>query len=643
MPDTRLTADSPTAAAPARDLARAPSGTEPAARTPLAGRLRLALYASGMVPLVFLALVIVGLVVSFEVDRQRVALGKEAAKAAAALAGVHASVVASLQAVGGLQAYQGGSDAERRTMLDALVLTHAGIVEIIEVDGIGRAITRSRIREADAGPYFPENTGLMRRLPAARALSAPLSSEIWRDGRTGGVWFSLAVPLGAPPAANAADARSLVARVDPTRAPGVQPGSADADRAPVFINGAGEMILDPSRPADQAPRILRLDPRAWFHKPPDGGWMLSGQSPVNVAGLNLTAVVQRPAAVVVSALVAPALVWVAALMLAVTLAWLFGRWVQGAVSHPLQALDDAMRRSAAGDFRQRVEVRSTDEIGQVSSHFNGLCEQMTDTVSALEEEIARHKRTAKNLADAKEQAIFANSAKSMFLANMSHELRTPLNAAIGFSEALMLEIFVPLGHSRYKEYARDIQTSCLHLLGLINDILDLSKIETGEMSLEEEVIGIAALLNEAVKMTETKAIANGLSLRIEIAEPAMDVLADRRKLRQILLNLLSNAIKFTPAEGGVVIGADRTGDGELRIFVTDTGIGIPGHQIQAVWQPFTQIDNVMTRRSEGTGLGLSIVRSLAEMHGGRVYLDSAPNKGTTISVILPNSRILGRR
>ena len=245
------------------------------------------------------------------------------------------------------------------------------------------------------------------------------------------------------------------------------------------------------------------------------------------------------------------------------------------------------------------------------------------------EELARKYETEKVRAEG------ANKAKSEFLANMSHELRTPLNAINGFSEIMVAEMFGALGDRRYKEYAGDILSSGQHLLALINDILDMSKIEAGKLTLNLEPVSVEEVVDDAVRLVRAKADEAGLTLRAALPD-LPEVEADYRALKQIMLNLLSNAVKFTPKGGRVTVEAEQRGDG-LRVTVSDTGIGISVEDLQRLARPFEQAESQLVKTQQGSGLGLALTKSLVELHQGRLDLESEPGVGTRVSFTLPLS------
>ncbi|MBN9669710.1 PAS domain-containing sensor histidine kinase [Roseibium aggregatum] len=233
----------------------------------------------------------------------------------------------------------------------------------------------------------------------------------------------------------------------------------------------------------------------------------------------------------------------------------------------------------------------------------------------------------------KTRAEAANKAKSEFLANISHELRTPLNAIIGFSDIMTQEMFGPVGTDRYSDYCKDIYSSGTYLLNVINDILDMSKIEAGRMTIETEVLNAAEAAHDASRIVTGAATEKNIAVTADVAEDHF-VHADKRALKQILLNLLANAVKFTPDNGTVKLSASKRGD-KLRFEVTDTGIGISERDIKRLAQPFVQVENQFTKTHQGSGLGLAIARSLVELHGGSLTIKSEVKEGTTVSFTLP--------
>jgi signal transduction histidine kinase len=234
----------------------------------------------------------------------------------------------------------------------------------------------------------------------------------------------------------------------------------------------------------------------------------------------------------------------------------------------------------------------------------------------------------------------ANKAKSDFLANMSHELRTPLNAIIGYSDMTLMQFKGPL-QPEYQTYLRNIQTSGTHLLAIINDVLDVARIEAGKAELDEKDIRIAETIEDVATIMAAQIERARLKLARDLTCKSLVLRGDARAMRQILLNLLSNAIKFTPEGGTITVDLRRIRGRGAELSVADTGIGIAPDDIPKLMQPFAQIDNVYQRKYQGAGLGLTLVRALAELHGGRVRLESAPGRGTTVTVSLPEGRVVG--
>jgi two-component system cell cycle sensor histidine kinase PleC len=261
---------------------------------------------------------------------------------------------------------------------------------------------------------------------------------------------------------------------------------------------------------------------------------------------------------------------------------------------------------------------------------------------AITDELAKERvklrRSNKELALARRRAEEANRAKSIFLANMSHELRTPLNAVLGFSEIIRDRLF---GNDleRYAGYAADIHHSGSHLLNIVNDILDVTRIDAGKFELREEKVRLAELLDESLLAVEPQAAKGGISLKLRAPEACATINGDKTKLKQIIINLLSNAIKFTPSKGSVELFARAEADGGLTVAVRDTGIGMASHEIRDAVQLFGQVDNSLSRRYDGAGLGLPLAIQLAELHGGTLTVESAPGLGTTVTVRFPCERV----
>jgi signal transduction histidine kinase len=242
---------------------------------------------------------------------------------------------------------------------------------------------------------------------------------------------------------------------------------------------------------------------------------------------------------------------------------------------------------------------------------------------------------------AKEKAETASRAKSEFLANMSHELRTPLNAIIGFAEIIKKRTF-GAASERYIEYAGDIHNSGTHLLGLINDILNLSKLEAGKFQLQDQAVDLELAIAACMNLIEDPAREANIRLSVTLDPEALTIRADERRLRQILINLLSNAVKFTPDGGSVSVRSFRR-NGGLAIAVCDTGIGMAPENIPKALAPFDQIERKVRRKQEGTGLGLPIAKQLVELHGGTLSIESTVDVGTTVTFLLPPSRMIAPR
>ena len=259
-------------------------------------------------------------------------------------------------------------------------------------------------------------------------------------------------------------------------------------------------------------------------------------------------------------------------------------------------------------------------------------------VVSLYSDITERKAADTKMAQAWAQADLANRAKTDFLANMSHELRTPLNAIIGFSEILSNEHLGALKNDRYLEYAQDIHSSGQHLLSIINDVLDMSKIEAGKLDIHEEEILVEALLTSTVRMVRERAVKQSIEIVCRVADPDQLIVGDERAMKQCLLNLLSNAVKFSDPDSTVTIEASIANDGKTVLTVADQGIGMTDEELERALQPFGQAHTSTTRAYGGTGLGLPITKGLIEAHGGSMTIVSAPGQGTCVTITLPAER-----
>ena len=298
---------------------------------------------------------------------------------------------------------------------------------------------------------------------------------------------------------------------------------------------------------------------------------------------------------------------------AIGLALVLGYAISWSVIGPVLRMDARLKEITAGDFSGRVEIPNRDELGTLAGNLNRMSEELGRLYREIEA-ASRH--------------------KSEFLANMSHELRTPLNAIIGFSEVLLERMFGEL-NPKQEEYLKDVLSSGRHLLSLINDILDLSKVEAGKMELELSAFNLPVSLEGCLSLVRERATRHGIGLALTADERVGDVVADERKVRQVVLNLLSNAVKFTP-EGGRVGLSLTQGEGEVEIAVSDTGVGIAPEDQAAVFEEFRQVGSDSARKNEGTGLGLALARKFVELHGGKIWVASEVGKGSTFTFTIPD-------
>jgi two-component system cell cycle sensor histidine kinase PleC len=288
------------------------------------------------------------------------------------------------------------------------------------------------------------------------------------------------------------------------------------------------------------------------------------------------------------------------------------------------------RRAAEAAIEQRMADGRWLRVTERKTPSGGVVGVWTDITELKRREVA--------VLEAKEAAEVANRAKTTFLAHMSHELRTPLSAVLGFAELIAREINGPIGNERYLQYARDIHTAGEHLLGVIDGILDISRVEAGALELSSAPVDCAELIDVTTRLVREHAAKLGLTIEVSVPADLPRLQGDRRRLRQVLINLLSNAVKFTPAGGAIRVAAERDGGG-LVLRVGDTGIGMAAAEIGEALTPFKRLDNELTRRHDGTGLGLPLAKTLVELHDGILEIDSAPGRGTTVACRFPPGRV----
>jgi signal transduction histidine kinase len=295
----------------------------------------------------------------------------------------------------------------------------------------------------------------------------------------------------------------------------------------------------------------------------------------------------------------------------VLLALALGLVLSSSLVPPIQRTESRLAEIAAGDFSRHLDVPNRDELGSLAANVNRMNEELRRVYGELET---------------------ASQHKSEFLANMSHELRTPLNAILGFSQVLQQKLFGEL-NAKQEEYVGDILSSGNHLLSLINDVLDLSKVEAGQIELELAQFSLREAVERGVVMVRERASMNRVALATDVAPEVQVVRGDERRIRQVLFNLLSNAVKFTPAGGRIEVRAAEVG-GEIQVAVTDTGPGIPAEDVDRIFEEFQQTD-VGAGKREGTGLGLALSKRLVELHGGRIWVESELGTGSRFVFTLP--------
>jgi signal transduction histidine kinase len=308
---------------------------------------------------------------------------------------------------------------------------------------------------------------------------------------------------------------------------------------------------------------------------------------------------------------------------------------------PIEAIRAGASGIGEGALDQRIDIDSGDELEDLADEFNQMAERLGQSYATLEQKVEDRThalaQALEEINDKNRQLELASRNKSEFLANMSHELRTPLNSIIGFSELLLDKMVGTLSPTQ-SEYVRDIHASGKHQLSVINDVLDLSRVEAGRLELERSIFSASIAVSEAVAFVRARATQRGIALGEELDPNVGEVDADQRKVKQVLVNLLSNAVKFTPDGGRVQVRASRK-DGVVTIAVTDSGVGMSGAELALIFKEFGQ--TASARGHEGTGLGLALAKRIVELHGGRIWVESRVGSGSTFAFTLP-SRVTTR-
>ena len=496
----------------------------------------------------------------------------------------------------------------------------------LEVDRIGSGIDRSRsadfLRARSGKRYFGRvvfQRGSQPQMTISVAESAPgrgvvvaevdLTSirQVIDRARVGTTGYAYAVDsrgeLVTHPDINLVLRHTSFASLPQVRAALKRPASSKADTVAIGHDPDGTKVLSAYRAVQPL------------------GWRVFVEEPTSEAYAPLRSAIWRTAFQLV-----------AFLLLAIAASVMLAR----RLVRPIESIQAAAAKIGSGSFDQRIEIVSHDELGALAEEFNRMAARLQESYSGLEQKVQERTRelaAALRQLDEKSRELEAASAhKSEFLANMSHELRTPLNAIIGFSQVLRQQLFGEV-NEKQAEYLDDVLASGNHLLSLINDVLDLSKVEAGQIELEVAPFSLQEALRRGVVMVRERATKDGVHVTLT-ANPEVDVVTgDERRIRQVIYNLLSNAVKFTPAGGVVDVGAARV-DGEVRVFVADSGPGIAPEDRERIFEEFQQTEVGIEQR-EGTGLGLTLSRRLVELHGGRIWVDSELGKGSTFAFALP--------
>ncbi len=396
----------------------------------------------------------------------------------------------------------------------------------------------------------------------------------------------------------------------------------------LVLRGTDAAALLPQVAEALAARGSAANERATTARDLDGHDVLTAYERISIGDLGWVVFVEQPLAEAFGPIYDSILRSIGLLVIGLLAAVAASLLLARGMTRPIQALQAGAARIGAGALDERIEVRTNDELESLAEAFNAMAEQLRESYAGLERKI--DDRT-KELAQANSLLAAASQHKSEFLSRMSHELRTPLNAIIGFSDVLLTGSYGTL-NEKQRDYLQDVLTSGQHLLALINDILDLSKVEAGRMELELSTFSLPDALQGGVTIVRERAALHRITLSVTCDEGLETIRGDARKIRQVVFNLLANAVKFTPDGGRVEVTA-RALDGEARVSVRDTGVGIAPEEQAHLFEEFRQ--TASARGQEGTGLGLSLAKRFVDLHGGRIWVESALGKGSTFTFTLP--------
>ena len=410
------------------------------------------------------------------------------------------------------------------------------------------------------------------------------------------------------------------------------------------VNRAGEIVAHPnitlvSRRSSPAhfeavkavfqSATMTGEPTAMVKKNMEGVKVFSSHALVK--NLDLAVIIEQPVAEVYAPLYQSALRTSSLLLVGLGMALLASFFVSRRIVRPLEALRQGAERIGAGDLSQRLEVKTGDEIEALAEEFNRMAKNLSEAHGCLEEKVAAR---TQELANANEKLKELDRLKSDFVANVSHELRTPLTAIKGSVDLVLRQVLGPL-NERQTHHLKRLLSNTLHLTGLINDLLDLSRIESGKIELSTTHVTLGDLVHEVIEVLRPVAAEKPIALEVATPEPSLFVWADRNKITQVLTNLIGNAIKFTPPDGRVTVSSIGSDTEWVRVAVSDNGPGIAVDERERIFEKFYQVAVNGAPKPKGTGLGLAIAKTLVELHGGKIWIESEAGHGCTFCFTLP--------